>query len=126
VDDTKPLKWESNAPNAYVWSEKAYDMMTAQPPTLTARLARKHGVLACSMSGSCPRCSHPIPQTIVLSAVTERASKFTEQTPIRSAGDEAVKVVAKCTCSEPHGDRPTGKTAGCGINFQLLLHEEVE
>lgn len=124
MPETKSVAWESQAPNAFVWSDKAYDMMTADPPTLTARLARKRGVLACSLSGPCPRCGDPIPQTIVLSAVTEKVSAFSYESPIRAAGDEPVKVVVSCTCSEPHDGRPTAKTSGCGINFALLMYEE--
>ncbi len=117
---TDSLAWEAAAPNAYVWTSRAVDMLNENPPVLTARLRRTHNVLSCTIEGPCPRCDELISQTITLSAVTDEASAD-EEAKIAADAAEPVAVVVSCTCNGTHPGRPDGITAGCGINFKLLL-----
>lgn len=117
---TNPLAWEAAAPNAYVWTSRAVDMLNEKPPALTARLRRTHNVLSCTIEGPCPRCDELISQTITLSAVTDTASDADEP-KIAAGAAEPVPVVVSCICNGTHPGRPKGITSGCGINFKLLL-----
>lgn len=125
TDPPLPLPWETAAPNAFIWTNKAYDMLVADQPALTAHLGRHDGILNCQLTGHCPRCNHDITQTRVLSAVTTQPAAPADEPAIRAAANQPTPVIISCTCSYPHPGRPETHTAGCGINFKLLLHEEV-
>lgn len=112
-----PLPYEKTAPNAYTWTERAYDALVAG--RMTAEIHTLSGISTAKIAGPCPRCDHPVDYSVILDVVTgERVGTLGHDTiDIAVVADEYLSIVAACRCGEAHEGRPDGVAHGCGINF---------
>lgn len=109
------VPYETVAPNARVWTDKAFEMLRAG--SLSAAITKRREVVTASVTGSCPRCTHDVGFTRILDATAgEHVRSFrTERMTYGKA--TYVEFIASCMCSELHKSRPDGVSFGCGINF---------
>lgn len=116
------LPYEKNAPNAYSWTERAYEMLGT---TLHASVRSIRDVQTARVTGSCPRCGHEVGFEQVLDVVTgEDLGTLGSQSPARGVHD-FVELTVACHCSELHDGRPNNKKYGCGVHFRIDVRPEL-
>lgn len=115
------LPYEKAAPNAYTWTERAYDALLAG--RMTAEIRTLSDISTARIGGPCPRCEHPIEYSKILDVVTgERVGTLGDDSIGKDAvADEYLSIVASCQCGEAHDGRPDGVSHGCGINFTVEI-----
>lgn len=120
MSDT-PVPYEKAAPNAYTWTERAYDALV--DGQMTAKIRTLSGISTAAIVGPCPRCGHPVEFSMILDVVTgERIGTLGHESIEKAAmTDDYLSIVASCRCGETHDGRPDGVTHGCGINFTVEI-----
>ena len=115
------LPYEKVAPNAYTWTERAYDALVAG--RMSAGIRTLSNVSTANVAGPCPRCEHPVDYSVILDVVTgERVGTLGQDgVDVAAATDEYLSIVASCRCGEEHEGRPDGVAHGCGINFTIEI-----
>jgi hypothetical protein len=116
-DHAEPnVSYETSAPNAYQWTDKAYDLL--QAGRLTASVHTKAGIQTATVEGDCPHCHHDVNYRQVFDAVAgEPLSTLGERTTGIDVG--YVPLTVSCQCTEFHKGRPDKIDHGCGINFRI-------
>lgn len=122
----KPLPYERDRPNAYEWTDRAYDMLVAGQ--LEASVHRRQNLEVAVVVGACPRCRHAFrfETTNAAIGVGGRTLGPAQPGPTGEArpADDYVPVTASCTCSGEHTGRQANEH-GCGITFRVeTLPEE--
>ena len=115
--------YQTEAPNAYHWTEIAYDYLMGG--RLTAGIRSAGRVSTAIVSGTCPYCQDDVKFTQVLDAVTGESMRTLGQGDAPAAADDGyVPLTVSCACTGQHAGRPSGVTAGCGINFRIELRRD--
>lgn len=110
------LPYEVDAPNAYEWTRRAFELL--QAGELSAALRERRGVRSAVAEGTCPRCIHDVDFTQIMDAVTGE-SMTTLGDREAAADDEYQQLTVACRCRGEHPGRPKGTERGCGINFRV-------
>lgn len=114
---TDPMRYETEQPNAYRWTEKAYAALTNR--TMRADVDGADGSRRAKVTGPCPRCGHEIHFDQLLDAVAgEDGTLNTLGRTVDAVLPAYLELVVSCRCGEAHPGRPEGTTSGCGINFR--------
>jgi hypothetical protein len=118
-DGAQGVAYERDAPNAYQWTEDAYDYLLAGK--LTASIRSAGGISTAIVTGTCPHCTDDVNFSEVLDAVTgESMGTLGWRKPEPAQADEDyVPLTVSCTCTGQHAGRPADVRYGCGINFQV-------
>lgn len=116
---TEPLKYETRNPNAYKWTDDAFQLLNKKK--LHARLIDQAGVTIAEASGECPRCHDDVSFTMELDAplpgTTRGLGEPSLAAPSRTM--EYVPFDVVCHCRGNHPGRPDGVEKGCGIIFRV-------
>lgn len=113
------VAYQADAPNAYTWTEVAYDYLL--DGKLTANIRTLGGISTATVTGQCPYCKDDVKFSEVLDAVTgESIATLSRRAaaPVQ-ADDGYVALTVSCSCTGQHPGRPVGVSYGCGINFQV-------
>lgn len=118
------VAYQVDAPNAYKWTEVAYDYLL--DGKLTASVRSTGGISTATVTGACPYCEDDVNFSEVLDAVTGESMgtlsrRAAEPVP---AGDGYVPLTVSCCCTGQHPGRPPGISHGCGINFQVEVRRD--
>jgi len=118
------IPYQVDAPNAYKWTEIAYDYLLAQK--LTAGIRTLEGISTATVNGTCPYCTDDVNFTEVLDAVTgeSMATLSRRARPSVAADDGYVPLTVTCRCAGQHPGRPDGVRQGCGINFRVEVRRD--
>jgi hypothetical protein len=125
--DSQRVPYETDAPNAYKWTEKAYDLL--EKGDLTASVKSASGISTATVAGDCPYCGDNVNFSEVLDAVTGESIATLGRQDSQSAlpDDEGyVPLTVSCSCTEPHAGRPADINHGCGINFRIEVQRDAE
>ena len=112
-----PVGYETDQPNQYVWTQRAYEALTAG--TMSADIVGSEGARRATVGAPCPRCGHEVNFDQLLDAVAGEDGQLTTLGDAAPTAATYLELVASCRCGEPHADRPKGVTVGCGINFRV-------
>jgi hypothetical protein len=115
------LPYEKDAPNAYRWTEAAYELLGAG---LEAAVTTVHDIQTARVEGECPRCHHQMLFEQVLDIVAGEDLATLGDASRSAVADTFVEVTASCRCPEKHLGRPEGVAYGCGINFRIDVMPE--
>lgn len=116
------VAYEQHAPNAYEWTKRVYEALTAG--NMTANIDGATGSRRLRIEGPCPRCSHEVQFSQLIDAVAgEDGGLKTLGRAVTAEQERHLEVVASCRCTEQHAERPDDVTEGCGINFRVDLEE---
>jgi hypothetical protein len=113
------VAYEVDAPNAYKWTEVAYDYLLAGK--LTASIRSAGGISTATVTGTCPYCADDVNFSEVLDAVTGESLgtlSWRRTQPVQ-ADDGYVPLTVSCCCTAQHAGRPADASHGCGINFRV-------
>ena len=116
--------YQTDAPNAYRWTEVAYDYLVNGE--LTASIRSASGISTATVTGTCPYCRDDVKFSQVLDVVTGEAMTtlgWRRAEPVQ-ADDDYVPLTVSCACTEPHAGRPEGVKYGCGISFRVEVQPE--
>jgi hypothetical protein len=119
------LPYETEAPYARRWTEKAFEMLQAGALSAQARVRREVATLI--VNGSCPRCAHHLHQDFVETLVAPAPTEQIMTVVISEDNDDDLNFSTRdvtCNCSEVHEGRPTG-SEGCGITFRVSVRRKV-
>jgi hypothetical protein len=96
------LDFERDQPNAYQWTDKAFDLLIAGK--LDGRVDRRAGLEAATVVGACPRCTHHFRFESSKDAVGTGGRTLES---VGSAADpgEYVPVDVQCRCEGAHPGR---------------------
>jgi hypothetical protein len=115
------VAYEAAAPNAYQWTEVAYDYLV--DGKLTASITSAGGISTATVTGTCPYCADDVNFSEVLDAVTGESIGTLGWRRLRpapaKAGVDYVPLTVSCSCTVQHPGRPAGVPHGCGINFKV-------
>lgn len=116
---SQSVAYETDAPNAYKWTEAAYDYLL--DGKLTASIRSAGGISTATVTGTCPNCGDNVNFSEVLDAVTGESMGTLGRrgTQPAQADDGYVPLTVSCSCTEQHAGRPTDINHGCGINFRV-------
>jgi hypothetical protein len=118
------IAYQADAPNAYEWTEVAYDYLL--DGKLTATIRALGGISTATVTGTCPYCKDDVKFSEVLDAVAGESlgtlSRRSAQ-PVR-ADDGYVALTVSCSCTGAHPGRPAGVSYGCGVNFQVEVRRD--
>jgi hypothetical protein len=116
--------YQKDAPNAYQWTELAYDYL--MDGRLAASIRSAGGISTATVTGSCPYCQDDVNFSEVLDAVTGESLGTLSRRGVRSldADDGYVPLVVSCSCTRPHTGRPAAVSCGCGINFRVEVRRD--
>ena len=111
--------YQVDAPNAYQWTEVAYDYLL--DGKLSAGIRSAGGISTASVTGTCPYCGDDVNFSEVLDAVAGESMRTLgwRATQSDQGGDGYTPLTVSCWCTGQHPGRPTGISHGCGINFQI-------
>lgn len=117
------VSYETDAPNAYEWTSKAFDYLV--DGKLSASVEKAAGIRTAVVRGECPRCSDTMNFSQVLDAVS--GESLTTRGPSLSTRDAGyLELTVSCCCTEPHDGRPASVTHGCGINFRVDVASDAQ
>lgn len=114
----------ADAPNAYKWTEIAYDYLL--DGELTAGVRTLGGISTATVAGTCPYCKDDVNFSEVLDAVAGESLAtlgLRRERPV-PAGDGYVALTVSCACTGQHPGRPAGVSHGCGVNFQVEVRRD--
>lgn len=116
--------YETGAPNAYKWTEIAYDYLL--DGKLTAGIRSAGGISTATVTGACPYCGDDVNFSEVLDAVAGEslATLGWRGAQPAQADDGYVPLTVSCCCTAPHAGRPAGVKHGCGVNFRVDVRRE--
>lgn len=112
--------FERAHPNAYEWTDKAYDFLIAK--RLDCHVHRRDGLQTSAVVGACPRCEHTFRFDSSPDAITTGGRTLGQGDPAPDP-DDYVPVDVRCTCTGEHAGRQPGET-GCGITFRIEVRAE--
>jgi hypothetical protein len=118
------LAYETDAPNAYKWTEIAYDYLL--DGKLAADVRSAGGISTATVTGECPYCRDNVNFSEVLDAVSGESLEtlgFRRAQPA-PADDGYVSLTVSCRCTGQHTGRPAQVNHGCGINFRVDVRRE--
>jgi hypothetical protein len=120
----QPVGYQVDAPNAYEWTEAAYDLLL--DGKLTVSIASTGGISSATVTGTCPYCKDDVNFSEVLDAVTGESMGTLGRRAARpvTADDGYVPLTVSCCCTGQHPGRPAGISHGCGINFQVEVRRD--
>lgn len=118
------VTYEADAPNAYKWTEVAYDYLL--DGKLTASIRSAGGISTATVTGTCPYCGDDVNFSEVLDAVTGESMgtlgwRRAQPAP---ADDGYVPLTVSCSCTAQHTGRPADVNHGCGINFRVEVRQD--
>jgi hypothetical protein len=118
------IAYETDAPNAYKWTETAYDYLLAGK--LTASIQSAGGISTAIVTGTCPHCGDDVKFSEVLDAVTGESmgTLSWRGTQPTQADDGYVPLTVSCSCTGQHAGRPADIHHGCGINFRVEVRRD--
>jgi len=118
------VKYQADAPNAYEWTEVAYDYLL--DGKLTASIRSAGGISTATVTGTCPYCKDDVNFSEVLDAVTGESigTLGWHRAQPAQADDGYVPLTVSCCCTAQHAGRPAGVTHGCGINFRVEVRRD--
>lgn len=121
---TPGVAYERDAPNAYQWTEVAYDYLL--DGKLTAAITSAGGISTATVTGTCPRCADNVNFSEVLDAVTGESMRTLGRRDAQPARDDDgyVPLTVSCSCTEQHAGRPADIRYGCGINFRIDVQRD--
>jgi hypothetical protein len=120
---TVSVPYETGAPNAYKWTEAAYDLL--RDGKLTVSIRSPGEVSTAIVSGECPYCRDDVNFSEVLDAVTGESLGTLGWWKAHTAlPDDYIPLTVSCSCTEPHAGRPADINYGCGINFLIEVRRE--
>ncbi len=113
------VPYEADAPNAYRWTEVAYDYLL--DGKLSAAIRSLGGISTATVTGACPYCGDDVNFSEVLDAVTGESMRTLGRRGTGPGQDDGgyVSLTVSCRCTRWHPGRPAGVSQGCGINFQV-------
>jgi hypothetical protein len=112
------MAYEKRAPNAYRWTERAYELLERGDLDVTIEVS--HGVERVVATGPCPRCDHDVAYRQPLDAVGGEPLAVLGADRLADAPiDPYVGLTVSCSCIEDHEGRPDTIKVGCGINFRV-------
>lgn len=114
------LPFERAAPNAYAWTDKAFDLLIVG--TLVGEVHRRAGLEVAVVTGACPRCTHHFRFTSSEEAVGTGGRTLDVSESIE-ADDEFVPVDVACWCEGDHPGRANNEH-GCGITFRIEVRPD--
>lgn len=118
------VPYETGTPNAYKWTEIAYDYLL--DGKLTAIILSAGGISSATVSGTCPYCRDDVNFSEVLDAVTGESMGtlgWLRAQPAE-ADDGYVPLTVSCSCTAQHAGRPADIIHGCGINFRIEVRRD--
>jgi hypothetical protein len=118
------VAYEADAPNAYKWTEMAYDYLLNGK--LTASIRSAGGISTATVTGTCPYCRDDVNFSEVLDAVTGESMGTLgwRGTQPAHADDGYVPLTVSCSCTASHAGRPADVSHGCGINFRVEVQRD--
>lgn len=118
------VAYQADAPNAYKWTEVAYDYLL--DGKLTAGIRSAGGISTASVTGTCPYCADDVNFSEVLDAVTGESMGTLSRSPAppAQADDGYVPLTVSCSCTGQHPGRPAGVSYGCGVNFRVEVRRD--
>ena len=121
---SREVAYEADAPNAYKWTEAAYDYLVEGK--LTASVRSAGGISTATVTGACPHCGDDVNFSEVLVAVAGESLgtlSWHEAQPAQ-ADDGYVALTVSCLCTGQHPGRPADVRRGCGINFRVEVQRD--
>ena len=118
------VAYEAATPNAYKWTEVAYDYLL--DGKLTASIRSAGGISTATVTGTCPYCADDVNFSQVLDAVTGESMEtlgWRRAQPV-PADDGYVPLTVSCSCTAQHAGRPADVNHGCGINFRVEVRRD--
>src|ERR1700678_4312160 len=112
-----PMPYETEAPNAYRWTNDAFSLLICGD--LIASVKDAGDVQTAIVQGKCPRCGHTFSFRQVQDAVSGEAMTALGQRRAERESANYVELTVSCLCEEEHPGRPPGGDHGCGINFRV-------
>jgi len=109
------IPYQIEAPNAYGWTERAYDLL--QEGKLGVTIATTSGVRTAIVGGACPNCQDEVNFRQVLDTVTGDSLSTLGRYHRGTEHDRYLTLTVSCRCTERHEGRPDAVAHGCGINF---------
>lgn len=118
------VAYEADAPNAYKWTEIAYDYLLAGKLEASIRSAGR--ISTAIVTGMCPYCKDDVNFSEVLDAVTGESlgTLSWRRTQPAEADDSYVPLTVSCSCTGEHAGRPAGVKHGCGISFRVDVRRD--
>jgi hypothetical protein len=118
------VAYEHDAPNAYKWTEVAYDYLL--DGTLTASIRSAGGISTAVVAGTCPYCLDDVNFSEVLDAVTGESIGTLGWRKVRPDPADVgyVPLTVTCSCTAQHAGRPADVKYGCGINFRVDVRRD--
>jgi hypothetical protein len=125
------VAYQADAPNAYEWTEVAYQYLV--DGKLTASIRALGGISTATVTGTCPYCKDDVRFSEVLDAVSGESfstlsglGRFARRraAPPAQADDGYVALTVSCSCTGQHSGRPAGVSYGCGVSFQVEVRRE--
>jgi hypothetical protein len=118
------VAYERDAPNAYNWTEVAYDYLL--DGRLTASISSAGGISTATVTGTCPHCTDDVNFSEVLDAVTGESvgTLGWRKVPPAQADEDYVPLTVSCACTGQHAGRPADVHYGCGINFRVDVRRD--
>ena len=118
------VEYQADAPNAYEWTEVAYDYLL--DGKLTASIRSAGGISTATVTGTCPYCKDDVNFSEVLDAVTGESigTLGWHRAQPAQADDGYVPLTVSCCCTAQHAGRPAGVNHGCGINFRVEVRRD--
>jgi len=118
------VAYQADAPNAYEWTEVAYDYLL--DGKLTAGIRSAGGISTARVSGTCPYCKDDVNFSEVLDAVTGESMGTLSRRAAQpaQADDGYVPLTVSCRCTGQHPGRPAGVSYGCGVNFRVEVRRD--
>lgn len=118
------LAYERDTPNAYQWTEVAYEYLLAGK--LTASIRSAGGISTAIVTGACPYCTDDVNFSEVLDAVTGESIGTLGWRRARpaQAEDDYLPLTVSCACTGQHPGRPADVHYGCGINFRVDVRRD--
>ena len=121
---SQDVAYEADAPNAYKWTEVAYDYLL--DGKLTASIRSTGGISTATVTGTCPYCGDDVNFSEVLDAVTGESMGTLgwRRTRPDQPDDGYVPLTVSCSCTAQHAGRPADVNHGCGINFRVEVRRD--
>jgi hypothetical protein len=110
--------------SAFEWTERAFELQ--EEGRLHVKVNVLADVLSTSVWGECPRCSHPLGDRQVHTAlVNETPDSRGGEQPTPADVPAVVVVDVTCGCDTRH-DEAADDVVGCGASFRLELEARTE
>lgn len=110
--------------SAFEWTARAFELQEEGQLHVEVRMLAD--VMSTSVWGQCPRCSHPLGDRQVHTAlVNEMPGSRGGRQPTPADQPAVVVVDVTCGCDTPHDGAPDD-VVGCGASFRLELEADIK